>query len=207
MPPKLTKKIMWKVENEAYKLFATPSVDGWELLGETSTLKFYNKGPIVVVGIRGAESENDEYKNFQIITSGVLTETDRFKTDLFDLIEFQKLIASPEEYKYYGVAHSFGGAIMDEFINDGLLKSGVSYNPAVDLKKFKDFPLNHRIYMNNDSYYKLFGQYTVNPEVRQNKKAYILTPGHFSQKKYMESERDAHKLSNFKGGGLRGAEK
>ncbi len=195
-----TKKVLWEIENEAYKPIAAPRVDGWQLLKETPTLKFYQNGAVIVVGIRGSADMTDVRADLQILTGG-LANSSRYKTDLQTLKDFQRF-AKPTRFTYYGVAHSLGGAIMDEFINAGLIKSGVSYNPAVDLSKFRNFPLNHRIYNSDDPLYKIMGQFTVNPEVRQNKQGVLSTLANFTPFGKLNTTLNAHKLSNFDGGGF-----
>lgn len=48
------------------------------------------------------------------------------------------------------MAHSLGGSILDELLAAGYITEGISYNPAVDLIKFKNSPKNHRIYNESD---------------------------------------------------------
>ena len=65
--------------------------------------------------------------------------------------------------KYYGVAHSLGGSILDELIYSGYLSERISYNPAVDLLKFKTNPRNHRIYNESDILYNIMGRFKNKP--------------------------------------------
>ena len=91
--------------------------------------------------------------------------TARFKTDL---AEIQKVQASYPvlKYQWYGVGHSLGGAIIDEVIERGLLREGLSYNPAVAAKNFNSSVPNERHYLNGDPLYALMGQHTRGSKVR-----------------------------------------
>ena len=88
----------------------------------------------------------------------------------------------------------------DELIANGYIISGISYNPAVDLIKFRNFPKNHRIYNEDDILYNLMGRLTVNPEVRKNKKSIFGKVMSLIPIGKLGNSVKAHLLSNFTGG-------
>jgi len=166
-------KLLWEMENEAYSKKPLKELDNWVLIQPYSDgIKCYKKGKDIVVAIRGTADMRDVKADLQIIYSG-LPKSARYKEDLKILKKIQMLYSPKRGYRYYGVAHSLGSAIMDELIYAGLIEEGISYNGAVDLLKFRDFPKNHRIYNEDDILYNLMGRFTKNPEVRKNKKGKI----------------------------------
>ena len=190
--------IFQKIAVESYAINPKKSVDGWELVSFTPTLKFYRKGSDIVVGVRGTADLRDTRADLSLSYNG-LTGTDRFKEDVKVLTQFQNQYPDME---YYGVGHSLGGAVLDELIKLGLIKSGISYNPAVQPQNFRaDIP-NHRIYEEGDPLYALSGMFLKNkPEVR--KKPFSAV-GYLMKKVNPVSAPvgylAAHGLDNFKGG-------
>ena len=188
--------IFQKIAVESYAKEPKKNVDGWELVSFTPTLKFYRKGSDIVVGVRGTADARDTSADLSLAYNG-LTSTDRFKEDVGVLKQFQNQYPDIE---YYGVGHSLGGAVLDELIKLNLIKSGISYNPAVQPQNFRaDIP-NHRIYEEGDALYALSGMFLKNkPEVR--KKPFSVV-GYLKKKVtpapvgYLAS----HGLDNFKGG-------
>ena len=84
-------------------------------------------------------------------------------------------------------------------IDDGFVKEAVSYNPAVELKYYKNTN-NHRIYNEDDLLYKMMGQYTTNHEVRKNNLSLFGKFLNISKSGRLKNALQAHKLSNFVGG-------
>lgn len=154
------------------------TVGSFTLHKRTPTLLWYKDGNTNVVAIRGTDTKDyeDIKADFRIIASQ-LVKSNRFKKDLATLQSWK----TPGEW--YGVGHSLGGAILDEFLRMGLLQSGVSYNAAVQPKDFGQKSDNNRIYNEGDPLYQVMGRFT-NPEVRKNP----LTG------------RPAHSISTFVGG-------
>ena len=73
-------------------------------------------------------------------------------------------------YTYYGAGHSMGGEILDQFIKRGMIKAGISYNPAIQTGDIRDADLaskNYRIYASGDPLYKIIGQFDHPSEVRR----------------------------------------
>lgn len=165
--------ILQQMATQAYSKTPAPNVGELQLVAATPTLKFY-KHPsenTIVVAIRGTEpSDAQDVKADASIAIGQLQSSQRFQQDLAALQRFQAL-NSPSQFDYYGVGHSLGGAILDLFLKMGLLKQGVSYNPAIQPTDFQGVLPNKRIYDAGDPLYKLMGQHAaVKPEVRQTRK-------------------------------------
>ena len=194
-----SKSNLWEMENEAYQNRPKPAVNSWALLDPYSKgIKCYMKGNDIVVAVRGTADVRDIQADLQIVYSGI-TNSSRYKEDIRILQQIQSQYPK-SQYNYYGVGHSLGGAIVDELIANGYILEGLSYNPAVDLLKFRNNPLHHRIYNSDDILYNIMGRFTTNPEVRKNKlswtqRAFGLLP--FGK---LGNSVKAHLLSNFVGG-------
>jgi len=137
---------------------------------KTPTLTIYadNFFDSFVVAIRGTADWND-FKAWIPTATYHITNTDRWAKDYNDLTQFQKQFPT-SKYKYYGVGHSLGGAILDQFIKNGMIDSGRSYNPAIQLGDIPDASLakkNVRVYATGDPLYKLEGRLDHPSEVRQ----------------------------------------
>jgi len=115
-----------------------------DLVHSTPTMKIYKEDGDYVVAIRGTNDYRDVKADLAIPFNN-LKNTQRYKEDRRILSEFQKTHPG----NYTGVGHSLGGAILDELIDEGLIKSGTSYNPATEPKYFND-TRNHRVYKEND---------------------------------------------------------
>jgi len=115
-----------------------------DLVHSTPTMKIYKEDGNYVVAIRGTNDYRDVKADLAIPFNN-LKNTQRYKEDRRILSEFQKTHPG----NYTGVGHSLGGAILDELIDEGLIKSGTSYNPATEPKYFND-TRNHRVYKEND---------------------------------------------------------
>jgi hypothetical protein len=127
------------VAKETYS--KTPEdVGDYKLVKKTPTMLIYQKGNHYVVGVRGTQNLED-VKADVTIPFGIKNSS-RFKKDEKTLREWKK--SNPGTYT--GVGHSLGGAILDELINDGLIESATSYNPAMGTETGK----NKRIYAEHD---------------------------------------------------------
>ena len=181
---------------ESYKSSGS-AVDGWERFHQTPTLKFYKQGNVIVLAVRGTKDFRDVRAWTPAFLAG-LGNTARFKEDLAEILKVQASYPV-SKYHWYGVGHSLGGAIIDELIERGLLREGLSYNPAVAAKNFNSSIPNERHYLNGDPLYALMGQHTKGAVVRGKKASILkrlLTPLVMQAKNTL----DAHALSNFKGG-------
>jgi hypothetical protein len=139
------------------------------LVSATPTLKFYLDGNTVIVAVRGSKTTEDWVLNNPLIAFNQLKSGTRFKADAATIRAFQQSYPKGQ-YQYYGVGHSLGGALMDEFISEGLLDNGISFNPAVQSKDLGDTK-NQRVYHEGDALYQTMGVRLKNaPEVRRDEK-------------------------------------
>jgi hypothetical protein len=199
---KPTNSALQLIAKEAYKPNPSQSVGQYRLLSATPTLKFYKSGNTVVVGVRGTvPSDIEDVKADGLIALNKLETSNRYKKDIAELSRVRSSLPGDE---FYGVGHSLGGAILDAFLHTGMIKSGVSYNSAVQPKDFNSNIPIHRIYQKGDPLYALGKNFLQNaPEVREAKpkswkdRLISLVPYAGSVYNYL----DAHNLSNFDGGG------
>ena len=176
------------------------SVEDWELIKSTPTLKFYFKDGSLVIAIRGTADARDT-KADALIAFGQLERSDRWKEDLAKVQEVIRLV---EPSHVFGVGHSLGGAILDLFLKKGLIEKGVSYNPAVQPQDIRGTLNNRRIYMSGDPLYTLVGRLLYQkPEVRNSKtslftKLLQLSPAGniLTADSYLKN----HSLDQFEGG-------
>ena len=185
-----------KMEMSSYSKTPEKEIDGFKLERYTDTLKFYVKGNVAIVAIRGTADAND-VKTDALIPLGKASSSKRYKDDLKEMKNFKKNFTG----EIFGVGHSLGGVILDLFIDAGLIKQGVSYNPAIE-RKFMNSNRNFRIYLNdNEALYQLMGQYSNPESLEVRKKSKV--------KEVIEKVSDigkvgtslqSHLLSNFEGG-------
>lgn len=191
-----------QMASASYQPNAPLAIQGWTRIGQTPTLKFYMKDTHIVVAIRGTQpTDPNDLSADGLIGVGQLASSSRFQTDLATLKQFQITYPSPP-YHYTAVGHSLGGAILDEFLKQGLVSSGLSYNPAVQIGDFQKELPNQRVYVESDPLYKLMGQYTKGAEVRK-KKGESIWGRFLKQVPYLGSIYDkysSHALDNFVGG-------
>lgn len=190
VPPK---SLMIKIADASYEVSPPKEIEGWELIKATRTLKFYKKGSIILVGIRGTADGRDFMADLKIAT-GDLVNSSRYKQDLVTMK--QVFNENPTE-TFYGVGHSLGAALLDLFIQAGYIEKGISYNGAVE-QAFFNSTRNYRIYMENDPLYNLIGQYSRLGEVRKQRSVSSYDAIGTAQ------SIKAHLLSNFKGGKMNG---
>lgn len=146
-------------------------INGWTLISRTPTLLFYRSGDTIVVAIRGTKpTDRRDVEADAKIALNQLESTPRYQTDLSTLLTFQKQYP-PSQFEYYGVGHSLGGAILDSFLADGWIRSGISYNPAIQPKNIPKPSTNQRIYQTGDPLYAVMGQFAKGSEVRPRKKS------------------------------------
>lgn len=210
MPPR---NILQQIASAAYMegRGSTPPafIGHWQRVGNSPTLVFYRNSDSIVVGIRGTMGSlfgEDWRANYTLPFNG-LAGTNRYKKDRDALLKFQSRYP-PSQFEYYGVGHSLGGAILDMFLSEGLIKNGVSYNPAIQTKDIKGKLPNERIYDANDPLYAMMGsQASEKPEVRapaQPTSAAQSALGYLHPAIAVanagQSYLNAHNLTNFQGG-------
>lgn len=188
--------ILHQMAVAAYAPNPPSNIEGYVLIKSTPGLKFYKEPthPEIVVAIKGTDDWKDIKADVQIGYHS-LANSARLKEDVETLNDFQEQYPR-NEYTYYGVGHSLGGAILDEFLKMGLVTKGVSYNPAIQPGDIRRTDIdNHRIYKQGDFLYKLMGQFSMSPEVRAKSMAayvgsYLNPLDPFT----------SHTLDNFEGG-------
>lgn len=194
------KNTLQQLAKQSYSSQRT-NVGSLKLFFSTPTLAFYKENNTIVVAIRGTADATD-VKADAMIPFNSLNNSQRFKNDLDTLQNIQKQFP-PSQFDYYGVGHSLGGAILDIFLKMRMLKSGVSYNPAVQPMDLSSKIPNERIYFDGDPMLLLFGnRLSVKPEIRKKTTPFLsatmgLTSPLIST---VADTYDAHRLDNFSGG-------
>lgn len=174
-------------------------INGWMLKKWTPTMKFWMKGNDVIVGVRGTKTTED-VMTWGTIPLNTLDTTIVYKRDKAAVQQFQQEYPK-DEYNYYAVGHSLGGAIIDSLIRAGLIKEAVSYNPAIQYRDINAGLPNRRIYYGNDPLYRLMGWWDRKSEHREAENrtwgeflSTFTTPG------VALEGLSAHNLKNFTGG-------
>jgi len=198
MPDEL--KVLQVIAKQSYNLTdPIQNVDGWKLVSWTPTMKFYMKGKDVIVGVRGTKTQED-VGTWYTIPFDLLYSTGVYQRDEAELRAFQQEYP-PDEYNYYAVGHSLGGAIIDNLIRRGLIKEATSYNPAIEYSDINRGLPHRRIYYGNDPLYRIMGWYDKKSEHRDSKYGQwidILTSLSPIPSAILGLE--AHNLKNFTGG-------
>jgi hypothetical protein len=201
------KSILQQISESAYSDNPASQIGNFKLFKHTKTLKFYidENDKTIIVGIRGTKpTDFGDIKADLSIPFGRLNKSNRFQEDL-DVLKNVQSQYPPSVYDYYGTGHSLGGALLDEFLEMGLLKSGRSYNPAVQPKHFKDQefqPENERVYAENDPLLALgkefIPEYELRPERNKTYFEKMVTRVPYLGKIY--NYLSGHKLEQFRGG-------
>lgn len=194
-----------RMANAAYEKAPLHDIDGYTLVSQSPTLKFYKANKQIIVAIRGTADKADAFADL-LVPLNNLDQSDRYKKDLDTLKKFQ-LTYPVSEYTYYGVGHSLGGALLDRFIKMGIIKEGVSFNPAIESENYSVNLPNKRIYFENDPLYKLFGVNVQNAEVRPAKQSAITNiiskvPVIGEKVSKLYDLYQAHSIDSFRGGKL-----
>ena len=203
-----------KMSVASYKPELTSDIDGYKLVEKHPTIRFYQRGDEIIVAIRGTQGgvlDEDWRANYTLAT-GYIRSTDRFKKDLKILEAFEKkypnITKDEDGYKYIGVAHSLGGALLDQMLDLGLIQKGVSYNPAVNISDLGKHLPNKRIYSEKDPLYAIYGSLLADkPEVRKTNDSLWISLGKWAGgvvglASAISSYLSNHKISNptFEGG-------
>jgi hypothetical protein len=195
------KDIAYDVARSAYKPYGDYTIKEWNLIQSTPTLKLYenqyeHKCVVAIRGTQGSLIGTDWRANYTIPFNGIKSST-RYKQDADQIRKWKYKFPS---HKWYGVGHSLGGVLLDAFIDDGLLESGLSYNPAVQ-PQHSQSEKNTRIYQEGDPLYALMGRTAKHSDVLPVKNSLWntiynytigLTPAGQAKKAL-----DAHNLTNF----------
>ena len=147
--------------------YVSKEIADYTILEQNPFMIFYQKDGtnLIIVAIRGTEFRDlkDVLADVSIVNND-LSNSSRYRQDLFTLQAFQ-LKYPLSQYRYYGVGHSLSGAILDKFLNDGLVKNGVSFNPAVEKQDYARQNGNHRIYLSCDPLYNIMGKFITNGNI------------------------------------------
>jgi hypothetical protein len=191
----------------SYKASPPTMIGNSKLIKSTPGIKFYLNDRTIIVAIRGSQTQDDWLNANVRIPVNQLKTSNRFKQDSQIIREFQRQYPQGE-YEYYGVGHSLGGALLDEFLREGLLDRGLSYNPAIQTQDFDNTnSKNERIYYEGDPLYNTLGLMLKNkPEVRKApekkwwEKALDYVPGYNNIISQGKSLLEGHDLDRFEGG-------
>ena len=205
--PRPSNSIGQQVAEQSYKPTPLNSLPGgFVLCKSTPTLKCYKNDAekTILVGIRGTKpKELNDLKADASIALNSLESSTRCQQDLATLADVQREWPPSAGWDYYGFGHSLGGAILDVFLNKHLLKSGLSYNPAIQPKDFSNTTIpNDRIFAENDPLWMLAKPFLQKrPELRPAKRSFAGKLA--SWVPYVGTAYDklqGHKLSQFEGG-------
>ena len=159
----------FELARSMYDLSKAIELPDFKLIRDDVSLRFYKKHDkdVILVGIRGTNVKNwtDLYTWVVIGAGEDLRETTRYKEDLEKLVSFQRDYP-PSQFHYVATGSSLAGSIIDNFLEVGLIKEAVTYNPSIE-KKFvlvKQIR-NHRVYLDTDPLFILMGQYAPNTEI------------------------------------------
>ena len=167
-----------KMVASTYKADDDPEIQGYTQIAKSPTLAIFRvnkKKNIFIIALRGTAFTdiNDISADLGIIrtivqdanTARNVRNSTRYIDDVADIKEFQDIVKKYMRVKdpiYYGVGHSLSGAMMDELLEDGLISSAVSFNPAIERRMFAVPNDNHRIYIECDVIYNLLGKFITN---------------------------------------------
>lgn len=139
-------------------------VKDYELVAKSPTALIYDrpKSKVRVYAFRGTQNKED-VASFPSLIKNTFASSARYQKDK----AFVEKHPAPPGYRTIAGGHSLGGAIVDQLLEDGLVKSGISFNPAVELSKLKNSG-NKRIYNRHDFLYKLIGLHASNVHITNN---------------------------------------
>jgi len=158
----------------------TPDIQGYTLLSKTPTVSFFQvnrKKNVIIIALRGTAFTdiNDISADLGIVktivedanTARNVRNSRRYIDDVATIKAFQSdasqyLPRPSAKMVYYAVGHSLSGAMIDELLEDGLVSSAVSFNPAIERVNFAKDNNNHRVYLSCDVLYNLLGKFITN---------------------------------------------
>jgi hypothetical protein len=163
------------------------TIDGYYLWDKTPTISIFGVEKTIglfVIALRGTSFRDinditadlsivkgivEDASNYRAIRNG-----NRWREDTTVIANFKKFV---ENYlhipnaTYYAVGHSLSGAIIDELLEDGIVSSAVSFNPAIERQNFNLPNNNHRVYLECDILYNLLGKFITNGNIEVIQKA------------------------------------
>jgi hypothetical protein len=159
----------------------TPLIEGYKFIAQKPNLIMFqvSKTPrLFILAFRGLSFSSldditatlDILNNIMDVDSNNNTtrNSERYKEDLASIKELGEIVKNELcicNPIYYGVGHSLSGAIIDELLLDGLIKSAVSFNPLVERRNFDIANNNHRVFLECDINYNLFGKFITDGNI------------------------------------------
>ena len=150
-------KVSAAMIKNVYNQTETPVKD-YQLIAKSKTVYIYErpKSKIRIYAARGTQDRKDVAAIGKLI-QGQFANSSRYRDDK----AFIQAHRVPPSYRTPGIGHSLGGAIVDQWLADGLIAAGLSFNPAVDLRHLRNTG-NKRYYNRHDPLYKVVGQFASN---------------------------------------------
>ena len=157
---KTMEKVSAAMIKNVYNGTETPVKD-YQLVAKSRTVYIYErpKSKIRIYAARGTQDKKDVAAIGKLIR-GQFASSSRYRDDK----AFVQAHRAPPSYRTLGIGHSLGGAIVDQWLADGLISSGLSFNPAIELQHLRNSG-NRRYYNRNDFLYKLVGQFASNVSI------------------------------------------
>lgn len=163
------KSVLYQIAGASYTDNFTDTIDGFTLLKQTPTVKFFKKVdyPVIVVGVRGTADMTD-FAAWLPVVLDKIAGSERYTKDTDVLLHFQQDYL-PSQYYYYATGHSLAGVIIDEWLKRGLILGARTYNPAIQTSDLQRQDINnYRVYASGDPLYRMFGSRAKRPpEVRK----------------------------------------
>jgi len=176
------------------------AINGYTLIHSTPTLKFYKKGNLIIVAIRGTQlNDPRDLAADALAVVGKLRQSVRYRNDLNTLMAL-KTSAENRGSRFIAVGHSLGGAVLDLFLRQRLVANGLSFNGFPEPQERQGNPHHHRIYNTDDFIYKLFASNIPGSEVRSTQEPLWERILNSSLPTQFYKGISGHSLGNFSGG-------
>lgn len=157
------------------------NIDGYYLWDKTPTVSIFGVEKeigLFVIALRGTSFRdiNDITADLSIVkgivedasTYRAIRNGNRWREDTAVIAAFKQFVLNYLHIgnaTYYAVGHSLSGAIIDELLEDGIVSSAVSFNPAIERQNFNLPNNNHRVYLECDILYNLLGKFITNGNI------------------------------------------
>ena len=204
--PRPSDKDFFKITKTQYNPNPDQKINNYELILNTPTVKAYLDAPVktIVLSIRGTTDSRDVLAD-TMIAFNRLKYSNRY-------IEDKNIISNlitqypPNDYDYYGTAHSLGVALLRQLQREfPFIKNTVGFNGAVQPYDLIDQKqnLNKSYYTEDDGLYKLGGRFLANKTVIPSTENVIknpfnrITPAPVKTGLFVYNAAVGHKLENF----------
>ena len=157
------------------------NIDGYYLWDKTPTVSIFGVEKeigLFIIALRGTSFRdiNDITADLSIVkgivedasTYRAIRNGNRWREDTSVIDAFKQFVVNYLHIgnaTYYAVGHSLSGAIIDELLEDGIVSSAVSFNPAIERQNFNLPNNNHRVYLECDILYNLLGKFITNGNI------------------------------------------